>query len=287
MNMLERIFMAGGGAGAGEARMADLSDFCGPVLMIGCGNMAGAMLARWLACGLDPAQVTVVRPSGIAPAPGVRTLASLSEVSAPPRIALLGLKPQQLDSVVAPLAGLVGAETRLVSILAGTELAALRARFPAAGAIVRAMPNTPVALGRGVVGLYGDAAPEVEALMAPLGLVERVADEAAFAALTALAGSGPAFFFRMIDALAAAGAALGLAPDQALRLAVATADGAAGLAAAAAEPPARLADRVASPGGMTRAGLDVLDADRALVGLVERTLAAAVARGAEMAAATR
>lgn len=266
--------------------MADLSDFPGPVWLVGCGNMAGAMLARWLDQGLPPEQVTVIRPSGTPPAPGVRTLRALPSEPAPP-VLMLGVKPQKLDEVATDVARAIGRATTVVSILAGVECATLRARFPSAGRILRAMPNTPVALGRGVVGLIGDSDPAVDRLMAPLGLVEHVTDEALFDVLAALAGCGPAFLFRFIDTLAGAGAALGLDPGQATRLALATVDGAAGLAASSTEPPARLADRVASPGGMTRKGLDVLDADRALADLVERTLAAAVARGREMAAAAR
>lgn len=266
--------------------MADLSGFRGPIWLFGCGNMAGAMLARWLATGLAPEIVTVIRPSGVAPAPGVRTLVARPDEPAP-RILLLGVKPQKLDEVAAEVAAAIGPQTILVSILAGADLATLRARFPDAGAIVRAMPNTPVAIGRGVTGLLGDRNDAVATLMAPLGLVEWFDDEAGFEQLTALSGCGPAFLFRFIDALAGAGAALGLDPALATRLAVATVDGAAGLAAAASESPAKLADRVASPGGMTRKGLDVLDADRALARLLEATLAAAVARGREMAAAAR
>ena len=123
--------------------------------------------------------------------------------------------------------------------------------------------------------------------MAPLGLVEWIADEALFDIVTALSGSGPAFVFRYIDALAKGAAALGLPADQAARFALATVEGAALLAASADEPPGILADRVASPGGTTRAGLDVLDANGALDALVTRTLDAAAKRNAEMAAAAR
>lgn len=266
--------------------MADLRDFSGPIWLVGCGNMAGAMLARWLDQGLDPQTITAIRPSGLAPAPGVRTLTALPDEPAP-RVLMLGVKPQKLDEVAPAVAAAVGPNTVVISILAGVELATLRARFPGAGAVVRAMPNTPVALGRGVVGLFGDESADVDALMAPLGLVERVADETEFDLLGTLAGCGPAFLFRFIDALAGAGVTLGLDPAQAMRLAVATVDGAAGLAAASTESPATLANRVASPGGMTRKGLDVLDAEQALNGLLERTLEAAVARGREMAAAAR
>ncbi len=266
--------------------MADLREFRGPIWLIGCGNMAGAMLRRWLDAGLAPDAVTVIRPSGIAPAPGVRTRATLPD-EAPPALLMLGVKPQKLDAVADAVAAAIGPDTVLVSILAGADLPTLRARFPVAGAIVRAMPNTPVAIGRGVVGLAGDDSPAVDTLMAPLGLVARVPDETLFEALTALSGCGPAFLFRFVDALAAAGARLGVDPALAARLAIATVDGAAGLAAASSESPAQLADRVASPGGMTRQGLDVLDRDHALDRLVAATLDAAVARGRELAAATR
>lgn len=266
--------------------MAEKSEFSGSIWLIGCGNMAGAMLTRWLACGLEPAALTVIRPSGVAPAEGVRVLTAIPDEPAP-GVLLLGVKPQKLAEIAPAVAGAVGPETLLLSILAGAELATLEALFPAAGAIVRAMPNTPVALGRGVIGLHGDRDPRVEPLMAPLGHAEWIADEALFDVVAALAGCGPAFLFRFVDALAAAGAGLGLPPDQAARLAVAMADGAAGLAAASTDSPAQLADRVASPGGMTRKGLDVLDEGGALRDLVGRTLQAAVARGREMAAEAR
>jgi pyrroline-5-carboxylate reductase len=122
--------------------------------------------------------------------------------------------------------------------------------------------------------------------MAPLGLTEWV-DATQFDAVTALAGSGPAFVYRFIDALAEAGAAIGIPADQALRLALATVEGGALLAARSSDTPAALADKVASPGGSTRKGLDVLDADAALVKLLTATLDAAERRNAEMAAAAR
>lgn len=263
----------------------------GAIWLVGCGNMAGAMLSRWLACGLDPARVTVIRPSGRDVAVGVRVVTALPVGDPVPALVLLGVKPQKLGDVAPNLAPVVGGDTILVSILAGVDQPTLRRRFGQAGAIVRAMPNTPVAIGRGVVALHGDTpaavAVTIEALMAPLGLVEWIADEALFDAVTALAGSGPAFLFRFVDALAAGGVALGLAPAQAARLALATADGAAGLALGAAEPPAALADRVASPGGSTRAGLEVLDRDAGLRRLIADTLAAATRRNAELADAAR
>jgi pyrroline-5-carboxylate reductase len=258
----------------------------GAIWLIGCGNMAGAMLSRWLAMGLDPARVTVVDPA--LPDVGVRVLTALPEESAPDML-MLGVKPQGLADV-AP--GLQTASTGalLLSILAGTTTAILKKQFPAARGVARIMPNLPVAIGKGAVALYADAAVEdhnsVTNLVAPLGLVEWIDDETLFDAVTALSGSGPAFLYRFIDALAQGGAALGLPADQAARLALATVEGAALTAAASPDSPASLAEKVASRGGSTRAGLNVLDADNALETLVAATLAAAEARNRELAALT-
>ncbi|MEO5587884.1 MAG: pyrroline-5-carboxylate reductase dimerization domain-containing protein, partial [Novosphingobium sp.] len=180
----------------------------------------------------------------------------------------------------------------VLSILAGVELASLAARFPAATGLVRVMPNLAAAIGKSPVALFAhglDAAGQgaVTALMRPLGLPEWLADEAQFDLVTALAGSGPAFVYRFIDALAAGAAALGLPREQADRLALAMVEGAAALAAASPDAPGELARRVASPGGTTEAGLRVLDADRALGGLAEATLKAAANRSAELAKAAR
>jgi len=263
----------------------------GPIWLVGCGNMAGAMLRRWLACGLDPREVTVIRKSGAPVADGVTVLTAPPPDGAVPALVMLGVKPQMLDLVVPDLAPMLGRETLLVSILAGVELSGLRRRFPIPRDIVRAMPNTPVALGQGVVALASDSAEpsmrdQAQRLMQPLGLVEWI-DEGLFDVATALAGSGPAFLFRFIDALAEAGADAGLRADQAARFALAMVHGAAALAAAADESPRALADRVASPGGSTRRGLDVLDEDNGLVPLIRNTLTASILRNREMAEAAR
>jgi pyrroline-5-carboxylate reductase len=260
----------------------------GPLWMIGCGNMGGAMLRRWLAAGLDPATVTVVTRSGRGVPDGVRSVTEFPAGEGPATV-VLAVKPQQLDIVAPSLAGMRPA--LLISILAGVEVAALAKRF-AGAAIVRAMPNLPVAIGQGVTALYTDSADRdvrraAEALATPLGQVEWVAEEASFDAVTALAGCGPGFVFRFADALAVAGAALGLSEDQARRLALATLAGSATMALGADAPPAVLADRVASPGGSTREGLNVLDRDRALERLLTETLAASARRNGEMAAAAR
>lgn len=263
----------------------------GPIWLVGCGNMAGAMLAGWLARGADPRQVTVIRPSG-APGPeGVRVLTALPEDEVP-ALVLLGFKPQQLDAVAPDLAPALEAETILVSILAGVELASLRRRFPAPRAIVRAMPNLPVRLNKGVVALLAPDAEEaarftVERLMAALGQVEWFDDESLFQVAGIIGGAGPAFLFRFIDALAAGAAALGMDEKQAARIALHMVEGAAAQAAAAGESPAELARRVASPKGTTEAGLAVLDLADGLAALVRETLEAARRRSREMAEAAR
>lgn len=249
------------------------------------------MLERWLASGLDPSRVTVIRPSGRPVAEGVRVLTTLPEDEVP-AIALLGMKPQKLAEVAPILARVLEPETVLVSILAGVELASLRSRFSAVRTIIRAMPNTPVRVGKGVVDLYADAidaaaSDTVTALMSPLGHVEWFDDEAHFALAGHLSGAGPAFVYRFIDALAEAAAELGLSPAAARRLAVAMVEGAGVLAAASDESPTELAQRVASPGGTTEAGLQVLDRDGALTQLILRTLDASRRRGAELAEAAR
>lgn len=263
----------------------------GPIWLLGCGNMAGAMLRRWLDRGLDPRDVTVIRKSGAPVAEGITVLTAPPPDGPVPAIVMLGVKPQMLDAVAPDLAPMLDAQTLLVSILAGVELSTLRARFANVRDIVRAMPNTPVALGDGVVALATDSAEQsardrVERLMQPLGLVEWV-DEGLFDVVTALAGSGPAFLFRFIDALAEAGADAGLPADQAARFALATVRGSASLAAQSEESPLQLADRVASPGGSTRRGLDVLDQDSGLNPLIRDTLTAAILRNREMAAAAQ
>ena len=249
------------------------------------------MLRRWIASGLDPAGVTVIDPGSPAVPDDVRVVASVSEAGPRPSTVVLAIKPQQLDTVVPALAHLIGKPRLLLSILAGVDHRSLFARF-AAGTIVRAMPNLPVAIGKGMTALYTvggdeDGCRDAEALAGPLGRFEWIADESHFDAVTALSGCGPGFVFRFADALAAAGAALGLPADQARRLALATLEGSALMAAASDDPPATLADRVASPGGSTREGLDVLDRDDALVRLLTETLAASARRNAELAAAAR
>jgi pyrroline-5-carboxylate reductase len=263
----------------------------GPIWLVGCGNMAGAMLRRWLDAGTIAVEdVTVINRSGTVPIGGVRVVTAVPEDEPEPATVMLGVKPQQVDLIAATAIGRIRPRL-LLSILAGVENATLAARFQA-DAIVRAMPNLPVAIGKGVVALHSDSEDQIlreaaAALMAPLGLVEWIAEERLFDAVTALSGCGPGFVFRFLDAMAAAGASLGLPEDQAERLAIATVEGAGLLAGAADASPATLADRVASPGGSTREGLNVLDREEGLRRLMAETLAASARRNGEMAAAAR
>jgi pyrroline-5-carboxylate reductase len=200
------------------------------------------------------------------------------------------VKPQKLAEVAPAVAPALERETILVSILAGTTLATLRGFFPAPRAIVKAMPNLPVSLGKGVTELYTDdgsgeaARAEVERLMQALGDVEWFDDERLLAVASALTAAAPAFLYRFIDALAAAGEELGLPAEQAARLAVTMTEGASALAARSEATPEALARRVASPGGTTEAGLEVLDSADGLRSLVLRTLEASRRRSQEMAA---
>lgn len=252
------------------------------VWLLGCGNMAGAMLRQWIASAVvAPANVFVVNRHDREMPEGVRQGRAFPDEPAPDFLQL-GVKPQQLGDVAALPAG----DYPLISILAGADVATLEKRFPG-HPVVRAMPNLPVALGKGVVALHGARVSGVDALMAPLGLVEWIDDETLFDSGTVLSGCGPAFVYRFIDALAEAGTTLGFSPEQAQRLAVATVEGSGLLAAQADAPPAVLADRVASPGGSTRQGMNVLDKDDALKALLRDTLAASAKRTAEMAAEAR
>ena len=263
-----------------------------PIWLIGCGNMAGAMLAGWLRAGEDPGRFMVIDPGNPELPVGVGRSDGPPDGGFGTAIVQLGFKPHMLVDIGPTLSPHIGADTIVMSILAGVDLDTLGAALPEAGQIVRVMPNTPVARCKGALGLIADnpddpRAQLVAGLMDQLGVAEWIADEALFDVVTALSGSGPAFLFRFIDALAQGGTALGLDPEQARRLAMATVQGSAELAAESPEDPGILADRVASPGGSTRSGLDILDKEDALISLVRETLEASTKRNQEMAAEAR
>ena len=262
-----------------------------PTWFVGCGNMAGAILDGWRLAEIDLNAVTVIRPSG-KPIEGTRTVASLAEAGAPPNLVVLGFKPQKLDEVAPDLRQRLSAKTTVVSILAGVEVASLRQRFPGAGAIVRALPNLPVAIRRGVSGLFSADADnatrdELGALFSALGFAMWMADEAKLAALGSVAGAGPAYVARFIAALTKAGQGRGLSEEIAATIARETVLGTAWMAATTGEDMSSVARRVASPNGTTEAGLAVLDGENVLDDLIAATVNAAFARGAELAAESR
>jgi pyrroline-5-carboxylate reductase len=271
--------------------MTDVLGLVEPTWFVGCGNMAGAIVEGWRAAGLNLGGAVVIRPSGT-PVEGVRTVTSPAEAGAVPAMVVLGFKPQKLDEVAGELRRYLGAQTIVVSLLAGVEAASLRQRFPGTAAIVRAMPNLPVAVRRGVTGLYAaDASDEVRRyvgdLFAALGFAMWMADEAKLFALGTVAGSGPAYFARFIAALAKAGVDRGLTEEIANTLALETAFGTSWLATATGEDMANIARRVASPNGTTEAALAVLDRDPGLNQLLTAALEAASRRGAVLASEAR
>lgn len=268
-----------------------LDMFTGTLLLVGCGNMAGAMLARWVAAGLNPARVQVVDPLPAALPAGVKRHDNLDAWAASGTKAqwvMLGVKPQQLGEIGAELAPHITADTRLLSILAGVSLADLAARFADARAHVRILPNLPARIGAGVTAVAATGTDISDdallgALLAPLGSVMRLDDDSQMDLVTAFTGSGPAFILRLIEAYAAAGERLGFSAEEALALASATFGGATAWLASSGEAPATLVAQVASKGGTTQAGLDVLDADGRLVALMTEVLRAARDRGRELA----
>jgi pyrroline-5-carboxylate reductase len=263
----------------------------GPIWQIGCGNMGGAMLSRWLECGLEADRVTVVDP-----APrrieGVRWVAELPPSEPQPSLLILGIKPQMIVEAAPAIAAHAGPGTVILSMLAGVDLATLKRHFSEAGLIVRCMPNLAARIGRSATGLFApDASAEqrkaINALIGALGIAEWLDDEHQMHALTAVAGSGPAFLYRYIAATAAAGEALGLPADQSLRLAKAMVEGAGALAAGSPDDPDELARQVTSPNGTTFEGLKALDRDGLLRQLLQETLDATAQRSVELSEAAK
>jgi pyrroline-5-carboxylate reductase len=263
----------------------------GVTWFVGCGNMAGAMVEGWRIAGVDLSEAVAIRPSGT-PVEGVRTVASLGEAGGAPKLVVLGFKPQQLDQIAIELAPLLTNETVIVSILAGVEIDSLWLRFANVRAIVRALPNLPVAIRRGVVALHTDdiddeLRQQLANLFGILGHAPWMNDEAGLAAVGSVAGAGPAYVARFVDALAKAGVKRGLSEPMAANVALETVLGTAWMAATSGETMDALARRVASPNGTTEAGLAMLDKDNVLDQLVGVTIEAAARRGAELAAAAR
>jgi len=257
-----------------------------PTWFVGCGNMGGAIVDGWRMGGLDLSPVTVIRPSG-KPIEGVRVVKSAGDAPAGPELVILAFKPQKLGEVAPELQRFLTVETVVVSLLAGVETTTLRRYFPGVRDVVRAMPNLPAAIRRGVTGLYADREPsskqQISDLFAALGFAMWMADEQKLGALGSVAGAGPAYVARFVAALAKAGVERGLSQEIAATLALETVLGTAWMAATRGESMESIASRVASPKGTTEAGLAVLDRDDGLDGLVALTIDSAGRRGAELA----
>lgn len=260
------------------------------LLMIGCGNMAGAMLAGWLSAGEAPSRFAVLSPRPKNLPVGVRHFTDPAQARGFDTV-MLGFKPQQLSALLPDYQAVAGEGVTVTSLLAGITLDQLKQAFPNAHAHVRVMPNlasrirkSPVILAE--TGLDASQRDAIFALFDLLGSAVWLDDEAQYDLVTALAGSGPGFVYRFIDALAGAAVDLGLDTESAQNLALTMVDGAASLAAGADVSPGELADRVASPGGMTREGLNVLDKDDALRRLLTETLRATRDRGTELSKAS-
>lgn len=263
-----------------------MESFPASLVLAGAGRMGGAMLRGWLGRGLAPGAISVLEPE---PGEELARLAAgtgfaLNRPGPAPQVLVLAIKPQALDEAAAALAALAGPRTLVLSILAGKTIADLRARLPAAGAIARAMPNLPAAVGRGVAGVCAEPAASAaqravaESLLAATGAVVWV-EEGEIDAVTAISGSGPAYVFYLAECLAAAGVALGLAPDVAATLARATVEGAGELLAQSpGRTPGELRESVTSKGGTTAAALDVLMAGDGLAPLIARAAEAAERR---------
>ncbi|WP_330082489.1 pyrroline-5-carboxylate reductase [Methylocystis iwaonis] len=264
------------------------------VALIGAGNMGLAMLEGWAAEGLAGDRVVVVDPN---PSERLQALCTAkgyllgdgAAVGGARDAVILAIKPQMLEAGTSAAAPFVGPQSVVVSILAGKRIADIAGRLPAAKAIVRAMPNTPAAIGRGVTGAF--ASPETSeaqralshALLAAAGQVEWVENEPLIDAVTAVSGSGPAYVFYLVECLAAAGVEAGLPADLAARLARATIEGSGELLHRQADVSAEtLRQRVTSPGGTTAAALSVLMAEEGLAPLMSRAVAAAKKRAGEL-----
>jgi pyrroline-5-carboxylate reductase len=260
--------------------------FPASLILAGAGKMGGAMLLAWLDRGCEARRILVVDP---APSPKILGLATergfaLDGPAAPAEVLVLAIKPQVLHEAAA-LEPLVGPDTLVISVLAGKTIAAIAAIFPRAGAIVRAMPNLPAAVGRGIAGLAASEAVSdeqramAETLLGATGRFEWLADESLIDAVTAVSGSGPAYVFYLAECLAEAGVALGLPQDVAARLARATVEGAGELLFQSRDStPAELRESVTSRGGTTAAALGELMAPDGLAPLIQRAAKAAKAR---------
>jgi pyrroline-5-carboxylate reductase len=276
-----------------QAQASSLREVVGTVVLVGAGKMGSAMLDGWIGLGLEPSRVAVIEPQ---PTPEICALASRGLKLNPdpravpdPAVVVIAAKPQDAAEVVPAAAPLVGRSTVVVSIMAGQRLASLERALPAGCAVVRTMPNTPAAIGRGITVAVANARvlpPQrdlAHRLLAAIGAVEWVEDEGLLDAVTAVSGSGPAYVFLLAEALAQAGAAAGLPAELAERLARATVAGSGELLHRTDVDAPILRRNVTSRGGTTEAALAVLMGRNGLAPLVRRAVDAATRRSRELA----
>ncbi|WP_294930204.1 pyrroline-5-carboxylate reductase [uncultured Paracoccus sp.] len=257
------------------------------IVLVGCGNMGGALLQGWLDRGLQPECAGVIDPNPRQDFVG-RGVRFNDDLPVDPAVLVIAVKPQMMENVLPVLQAYDRGDTLVVSVAAGVTIADYERAFPNAP-VVRAMPNTPAAIGQGISAIVGNAKAGpaqmdlAAQLMGAVGAVVRLQAEDQIDAVTAVSGSGPAYVFHMIEALAAAAEAEGLPADMALQLARATVAGAGALAVARDDHPSELRRQVTSPAGTTEAGLrQLMDEADGLPPLMRRTVAAAAERGREL-----
>jgi len=269
-----------------------LGEFRGTLVLVGAGKMGSAMLDGWLGRGLDPKKITVIEPQ---PVKAVKALARRGVKLNPKNkigvasAIVIAVKPQSAPEALPPLARYIDKATLVLSIMAGRTIGFLEKSLPAGTAIVRAMPNTPAAIGRGISVAVANAKiskrqrKQASDLLAAIGKVEWVLDEALMDAVTALSGSGPAYIFLLAECMARAGVAAGLPPDLATRLARETVAGSAELLHRSDIDAATLRQNVTSPGGTTAAALEVLMGPGGFDQLLTQAIDAATRRSRDLA----
>jgi len=269
-----------------------LGEFRGTLVLVGAGKMGSAMLDGWLARGLDPKKIIVIEPQ---PVKALKALARRG-VKLNPKdkvgvasAIVIAVKPQSAPEAVPPLARYIDRTTLVLSIMAGRTIGFLEKSLPTGTAIVRAMPNTPAAIGRGIsvavtnAGISMRQRKQASDLLAAIGKVEWVGDETLMDAVTALSGSGPAYIFLLAECMARAGVAAGLPKELATRLARETVAGSAELLHRSDLDAATLRQNVTSPGGTTAAALEVLMGPGGFDQLLTQAIAAATRRSRDLA----
>jgi pyrroline-5-carboxylate reductase len=266
----------------------------GSLVLVGAGKMGGAMLEGWLKSGIRPEQVVALDPS---PPPEILALIQKHRIRHNPAVAtvkdaevvLIAIKPQVMEDVLPGVAGLKSSRPLVISVAAGKTIASFARHFGQDAAIIRTIPNTPAAIGRGITAMAANrqVSPAqldlARSLLSAIGEVVTVEDEALIDAVTAVSGSGPAYVFYLTECLAAAGVAAGLPPDIAVKLARATVSGAGELMRVTGEEAATLRKNVTSPKGTTHAALEVLMAEDGLEPLMTKAVAAATRRSRQLA----